>query len=88
MVQCVRLQAPNAGGQGLIPGQGTRTHMLQLRPQCSQISKYFKKNSEGGSRPSWFLFIFTVPQIVLVCSQVETHCHMGLASEPQGASVH
>ena len=23
--------APNAGGLGLIPGQGTRSHMLQLR---------------------------------------------------------
>ena len=25
--------APNAGGPGSIPGQGTRSHMLQLRPQ-------------------------------------------------------
>ena len=26
----------NAGGPGLIPGQGTRSHMLQLRPHMSQ----------------------------------------------------
>ena len=26
-----RLQVPNAGGQGLIPGQGTRSHMLQVK---------------------------------------------------------
>ena len=27
VVQWVRLHAPNAGGPGLIPGQGTRSHM-------------------------------------------------------------
>ena len=29
-VQWLRLHAPNAGGWGSIPGQGTRSHMLQL----------------------------------------------------------
>ena len=28
VVQWLRLQAPNAGGLGSIPGQGTRSHML------------------------------------------------------------
>ena len=32
VVQWLRLHAPNAGGQGSIPGEGTRSHMLQLRP--------------------------------------------------------
>ena len=32
MVQWLRLRAPNAGGPGLIPGQGTRSHVPQLRP--------------------------------------------------------
>ena len=32
VVQGLRLGAPNAGGLGLIPGQGTRSRMLQLRP--------------------------------------------------------
>ena len=39
----LRLPAPSAGGLGLIPGQGTRSHMLQLKillaatkVQCSQ----------------------------------------------------
>ena len=32
MVQGLILGAPNAGGLGLIPGQGTRSHMLQLKP--------------------------------------------------------
>ena len=31
MAQWLRLHAPTAGGLGLIPGQGTRSHMLQLR---------------------------------------------------------
>ena len=31
MVQWLRSPAPNAGGPGSIPGQGTRAHMLQLR---------------------------------------------------------
>ena len=55
MVQWLRLHAPNAGGPGSIPGQGTKSHMLQLRvrmpqlkvprattkTQHSQINKYF-----------------------------------------------
>ena len=31
MVQGLRLHAPNAGALGLIPGQGTRSQMPQLR---------------------------------------------------------
>ena len=30
VVQGLRFQPPNAGGPGLIPGQGTRSHMPQL----------------------------------------------------------
>ena len=51
-IQWLRIFAPNAGGPGLIPGQGTRSympqqsshamtiraHMLQLRPS-SQVNK-------------------------------------------------
>ena len=33
VVQWLRIRAPNAGIPGLIPGQGTRSHMLQLRPR-------------------------------------------------------
>ena len=32
VVRWLRLQTPNAGGPGSIPGQGTRPHMPQLRP--------------------------------------------------------
>ena len=31
VVQRLRLHAPNAGGPGSIPGQGTRSYMLQLK---------------------------------------------------------
>ena len=31
VVQWLRLCTPNAGGSGSIPGQGTRSHMLQLK---------------------------------------------------------
>ena len=46
VVQGLTLHAPNAGAPGSIPGQGTRSHMLQLKilhaatkTQCSQIHK-------------------------------------------------
>ena len=32
VVQWIRLHGPNAGGPGLIPGQGTRSPTPQLRP--------------------------------------------------------
>ena len=31
MVQWLRLCTPNAGGLSSVPGQGTRSHMLQLK---------------------------------------------------------
>ena len=36
VVQWLRLHAANAGGLGSIPGQGTRSHMLQLRVHTLQ----------------------------------------------------
>ena len=36
MVQWLRLCVPNAEGLGSIPGQGTRSHMTQLRVCMSQ----------------------------------------------------
>ena len=36
VVHWLRLQAPNAGGLGLIPGQGTRSHVPQLRPSTAR----------------------------------------------------
>ena len=37
MIQWLRFHDPNAGGQGLIPGQGTRSCMPQLRVHIPQL---------------------------------------------------
>ena len=37
MVQWLRLHAPNAGGLGSVPGEGTRSHMPQLRVRMLQL---------------------------------------------------
>ena len=37
VVPWLRLHAPNAGGLGSGPGQGTRSHMLQLRVCMLQL---------------------------------------------------
>ena len=37
VVQWLRHHASNAGGPGSIPGQGTRSHMLQLRVRILQL---------------------------------------------------
>ena len=45
VVQWLRLCTPNAGGPGLIPGQGTRFNMPQLRPrEAKEINTYSKEN--------------------------------------------
>ena len=36
-IQSLRLQAAFAGGPGLIPGQGTRSHMSQLGVHMPQL---------------------------------------------------
>ena len=42
-VQRLRLWAPNAGGLGCIPGQGTSFHMLQLRVGTIKDINTFKR---------------------------------------------
>ncbi|TEA39739.1 hypothetical protein DBR06_SOUSAS31510006, partial [Sousa chinensis] len=37
VVHWLRLHAPSAGGPGSIPGQGTRSHMPQLRVRMPQL---------------------------------------------------
>ena len=44
VVQWLRLQAPNAGCLGSIPGQGTRSHMPQLRVRMPQLRPGTAKN--------------------------------------------
>ena len=52
VVQWLRVHAPNAEGPGVIAGQGTRSHMLQLKilhaaakTWCSQINFKKKKST-------------------------------------------
>ena len=40
VVQWLRLHTPNARALSLVPGQGTRPHMPQLKIQHSQINKH------------------------------------------------
>ncbi|TEA24167.1 hypothetical protein DBR06_SOUSAS2610126, partial [Sousa chinensis] len=37
LAQSLRLHTPKAGGLGSIPGQGTRSHMPQLRVRMPQL---------------------------------------------------
>ena len=53
VVPWLTLHAPNARGPGSIPGQGTRSHMPQLRVHsCSQRSSVPKGRSKFQPRPS------------------------------------
>ena len=70
MVQWRRLHVVSGGGLGLIPGQGTRSHMfkrsyvLQLSPSTAKIKKEIKVNikTEGKSisGSSMGLFLLSV----------------------------
>ena len=41
VVQWLRLYIPSAGASGLIPGQETRSHMLQPKTWLNQIKKKY-----------------------------------------------
>ena len=56
VVQWLRLSTPSAGDLGSTPGEGTRSHMPQLKILCaarkswwSQINKYFWKKDDANS---------------------------------------
>ena len=49
MVQWLRLFAPNAGGPGSIPGQGTRSHAA-AKNWHSQRNNFFKNLERCASR--------------------------------------
>ena len=56
MVQWLRLHASNAGGLGSISGQGTRSHMLQLRLRTVKeiyiyIFFFFLKSCQRCNKP-------------------------------------
>ena len=48
-----KLHSPNGEGLGLIPGQGTRSHMLQLRPGTAKYINIKKKKELDFSLKSY-----------------------------------
>ena len=46
----LRLCIPSAGGQGSVPGQGTRSHMPQLRVLCCNYRPRMLKLSPGAAK--------------------------------------
>ena len=64
-VQRLKLLIPNAGSLGLIPGWGTRSHVLQLKilpattktwcsqVWCQNINKYFLKKKQWYEEQCW-----------------------------------
>ena len=50
----LRLCAPKAGGLGLIPGQGTRSHVVQLKRSCTpqERSQMLKPRSSSAKYPA------------------------------------
>ena len=52
-VQWLRLCSPSAGGLGLIPGQGTRSHMLQVKDSACHYhnTKTLPRNTSKGPSP-------------------------------------
>ena len=74
MVQCLRFHSPSAGELGLIPGQRTRAHILQLKiqcatkkTQCGQINKLFlifKKSSNSN------VYMYTLLLYIIKCFYV------------------
>ena len=47
LVQWLGPRAPNTGGMGSIPDQGTRSHVLQLSLHASTKDPVYKKKKEG-----------------------------------------
>ena len=57
VVQWLRLCTPNAGGLGLIPGQGTRPYMPQLRVHTPQLKILHVTSKTWHSQiKTWILF--------------------------------
>ena len=52
VVQCLRLHAPNAGGSGSIPGQGTKMPQAAAKPAHSRAcARQLESHSEDPAQP-------------------------------------
>ena len=62
MVQWLkRLCAPNAGGLGSIPGEGIRSHMLQIRPSAARLKTKTKTVEQSAQERDGASEFFKVP---------------------------
>ena len=66
VVQWLRLHAPNAGGLGSIPGQGTRSHMLQLgsRTTCKRSLSTATNSRHAALKTQYSLNMTGTGQVV------------------------
>ena len=74
VVQWLRLHAPSAGGLGSIPGQGTRSHKLQLRV-CSH--NYSWKTQGASTKHPYAAMKMQDPA-----------CHSGDLAQPSEDETH
>ena len=58
LVQWLRLHAPYAGGTSSIPGQGTRSHQLQLRVHMPQIKILHAATKNWCNQMNFSFFFF------------------------------
>ena len=86
VIQWLRFCPPNAGGPGWTPVQGTRSHMLQLDPEC-----YENQRSRGPQlRPVTTKYVCVcvcVCVYVLVAHSCLILCDP-MEFNPPGSSVH
>ena len=64
-VQWLRLLAPNAGGLGVSPGQGTRSHVPQLKISCATIKIWY-------SQPFFFFKTNSLVKIRVIPTELKT----------------
>ena len=79
VVQWLRLCDPNAGGLGSTPGEGTRSHMLQLRAHTPQLKILHPATETQGSRLIIIIIILTLfPSMksrIIVSKNKAFHAH-------------
>ena len=96
MAQWLRRHAPNAGGPGSTPGQGTRCHMSQLRPSTAKkINKNFLQSKQErilSKKGSSELSDVRVLQWTVQNGQDSKHAQLpawvGLENLPMGCAHH
>ena len=80
VVQWLRLHTPNARALSLVPGQGTRPHMPQLKIQHSQINKHILYIYIYGSTPQ--------ANLQIQCNLYENDNWFFCRNCPSGPKIH